>query len=188
MLNREARSGSVELYSDATLRELDRALWTYPFSEMTEERAKRVLAVCATSLLWAAGLIAEGSITFFDITIGASATLITSVALGLVVYTFCQWLISMLRDKRHWRLAVSGIIDTLTGEASDALTPATADSVDRQSRYTRYAPKIKQIEEQLAQLEQKYSKPIADAQATITRLYAVVSEAVAKSLTELAPV
>jgi hypothetical protein len=187
-MNKEkAGTRPTRLFSDAMLRELDRTLWSYPFSDLTEDRAKRVFTVCAASLLWAAGLVKSGSIKFLDMEIGGSALLITWVALGLVVYTFAQWLVSMRRDQKHVKLSVAGINEALGGEAQTTLAEPKAEFTDAQQRYARYSPKIRKIEEQIAGLNEEYAKPISAAKAKVDGLTLKLSEFLQKpveSLTE----
>jgi hypothetical protein len=175
----------TRLYSDTTLRELDRTLWSYPFSELTEDRSKRVFTVCAASLLWAAGLVKAGSIKFLDMEIGGSALLITWVALGLVVYTFAQWLVSMRRDRKHWRLSVTRINEILGSEAQTTLAKPVAEYSETQLRYARYAPKIKELEEQMARLNEDYAKPISAAKAKVDDLNLQLSEFLQKPIRTL---
>jgi signal transduction histidine kinase len=150
-------------YSDATLRDLDRALWTYPFSKLTDERAKRLFTLCAASLLWCAGLIDDGSIKYLGMQIGASARLVNWVALGLVAYAFAQWFISKQRDQKHWKLSISDINEPLADQLLSPIREVESKVAERNARHARYAPKIKQIEDQLADLAAEYAKPIAEA-------------------------
>jgi hypothetical protein len=176
MDSKKAATRPTRLYSDATLRELDRTLWSYPFSDMTEERSKRVFTVCAASLLWAAGLVKSDSIKFLDMKVGGSALLITWVALGLVAYTFAQWLVSMRRDQKHLNLSVAGINEALGGEAQTTLAEPKAEFAEMQSRYARYAPKIKEIGEQIAHLNDEYAERILAAKTKVDELTVKLSE------------
>jgi hypothetical protein len=162
----EVKNADLQLtppYSGATLRDLDRALWTYPFSKLTDERAKRLFTLCAASLLWCAGLIDDGSIRYLGMQIGASARLVNWVALGLVVYAFAQWFISKQRDQKHWRLSISEVNEPLADQLLSPIREVASKVAERNARHARYAPKIKQIEDQLADLAAEYAKPIADA-------------------------
>jgi hypothetical protein len=162
----EVKNADLQLtppYSGATLRDLDRALWTYPFSKLTDERAKRLFTLCAASLLWCAGLIDDGSIRYLGMQIGASARLVNWVALGLVVYAFAQWFISKQRDQKHWRLSISEANEPLAEQLLSPIREVASKVAERNARRARYAPKIQQIEDQLADLAAEYAKPIADA-------------------------
>jgi hypothetical protein len=181
----KTQTRQTRLYSDTTLRELDRTLWSYPFSELTEDRSKRVFTVCAASLLWTAGLVKTGSIKFLDMEIGGSALLITWVALGLVVYTFAQWFVSMRRDRKHWRLSVTRINEMLGNEAQSTLAMPVAEYSERQLRYARYAPKIKALEEQMARLNEDYAKPIAAAKEKVDNFNLQLSEFLKKPMDTL---
>ena len=157
-------------YSDATLRDLDRALWTYPFSKLTDDRAKRLFTLCAASLLWCAGLIDDGSIKYLGMQIGASARLVNWVALGLVAYAFAQWFISKQRDQKHWRLSISDVNEPLADQLLSPIREVESKVAERNARHARYAPKIKQIEDQLADLAAEYAKPIAEAKKNFAGL------------------
>jgi hypothetical protein len=175
-------------YSDSTLRELDRALWTYPFSKLTDERAKRLFTLCAASLLWCAGLIDDGSIKYLGMQIGASARLVNWVALGLVAYAFAQWFISKQRDQKHWKLSISDINEPLADQLLSPIREIESKVAERNARHERYAPKIKQIEDQLADLAAEYAKPIAEAKKNFEALaaqYAEFNRAPGKEKTEL---
>lgn len=177
----ESTTEAARLYSEAILIELDRTLWSYPFSELTEERAKRVFVICAGSLPWAAGLVKEESIKFMDLEIGASAVIVTWVTLGLVVYCFAQWWISMRRDRKHWRLSISGVNQTLRKQASAALAGPQQEIAERKARWEKYAPTVKEIEEQLAALKAEYRERTTEAAARSNRAGDALSDALRKA-------
>lgn len=175
-------------YSDATLRNVDRALWTYPFSKLTDERAKRLFTLCAASLLWCAGLIDDGSIKYLGMQIGASARLVNWVALGLVAYAFAQWFISKQRDQKHWKLSISEVNEPLADQLLSPIREVESKVAERNARHARYAPKIEQIEDQLADLAAEYAKPIAEAKKNFEDLageYAKLPRKPGKEMTEL---
>jgi hypothetical protein len=179
---------STQPYSDATLRDLDRALWTYPFSKLTDERAKRLFTLCAASLLWCAGLIDDGSIKYLGMQIGASARLVNWVALGLVAYAFAQWFISKQRDQKHWKLSISDVNEPLADQLWSPIREVESKVAERNARHARYAPKIKQIEDQLADLAAEYAKPIAEAKENFDALaarYAEFTRKPGREMTEL---
>lgn len=138
------RAESTQPYSDATLRNVDRALWTYPFSKLTDERAKRLFTLCAASLLWCAGLIDDGSIKYLGMQIGASARLVNWVALGLVAYAFAQWFISKQRDQKHWKLSISEVNEPLANELLSPIREVELKVAEHNARHARYAQSLEE--------------------------------------------